>query len=84
LVPPDEVIVAELEAQLESKVRAIVTERILREAEVEKQIVAALATIERPSAANLTDGIERLFKSDPERQWRDHVETMTNAMSESA
>ena len=66
LIPPPDVIVAELETQLESRVRDAITERILREARVEDQIAAALAAITRPNAAELQAGIEDLFEREPD------------------
>ena len=74
LIPPDDVIAGELEKQLDAKVRDAVTERILREAGFEDQVAAALAPLERPSAAELRTGIKRLFKRNPKRAWRDHIE----------
>jgi hypothetical protein len=53
LIPPDDVLVTELEKRLEAKVRAAVTERILREAKFEGQVATALATIRRPNAVDL-------------------------------
>jgi hypothetical protein len=74
LIPPEEVITDELEKHLDEKVRAAVTERILREAGYETQVAEALATIERPTAAVLTGGIEELFADKPEAEWREHIE----------
>jgi hypothetical protein len=42
LIPPDDVVAAELEARLAAKVRASITERILREAGLEEQVAEAL------------------------------------------
>ena len=61
-------IAAELEQRLETKVRARVTERILREARVEDQIATALRTIKRPSDASLVKGIRQLFRHKPEKE----------------
>ena len=80
LIPPPHVIVAELETRLESKVRAEVTERILREARVEEQIADALAAITRPDAAELQAGIEDLYECEPEFEWRDHIETTADRL----
>jgi hypothetical protein len=74
LVPPEEVVVEELESQLETKVRAAITERILLEAGFEDQVAAALAEIERPSGDTLVDGIKASFESDLELEWREHIE----------
>ena len=62
LIPPEVVVLAELESRLEAKVRAAITERIMREAGFEKQVAAALAEIERPSGDDLADGIKASFR----------------------
>ena len=62
--------------RIESKVRAAITERILREAGLEDQVAAAIAAIKKPSAAALAKGIKQLFKRKPDREWRDHIETI--------
>jgi hypothetical protein len=74
LIPPEEVLAAELEKQLDEKVRAVLTKRILREAGFEDQVAATLKAIARPSMADLKDRIRRLFEGDPEREWRDEIE----------
>ena len=76
LIPPEEVVAAELENRLEAKVRTIVTERILLEAGLEDQIAKAMDAIKRPTGNNLTRGIKSLFKHEPEREWRDHIEAV--------
>jgi len=81
LVPPDDVLIAELEERLEDKVRTSVRERILREAGYEDQVAKALVAIERPPAADLSAGIEQLFEEDPERQWRDHIDAAADDLS---
>jgi hypothetical protein len=73
LIPPPEVLSSELEEKLAANVRAAITERILREADLEGQISDALEAIERPNADALVKGIERLFKRSPKREWRDHI-----------
>jgi hypothetical protein len=80
LVPPNEVIAAELDNRLETKVRSAMTERILREAGLDDQVRTALAAIERPTAAALTKGITKMFKRAPEREWRDHVEIVAGEL----
>jgi hypothetical protein len=81
LIPPNEVIAAELEKRLDSKVRAVITERILREARLDDQVAAALAEIDRPDVAELTVGIKQLFEHNPEHEWRDHVEATADDLS---
>jgi hypothetical protein len=74
LIPPSAVIAQEFETRLEANIREIVTDRILREANVEGQIVEALEKIKRPTSADLANGINRMFKRSPEREWRDHID----------
>jgi hypothetical protein len=78
LIPPPDVLEAELEEQLEAKVRDTITERILEEADLENQIEEALETLKRPSGAALARGITELFKHHPECEWREQlVRTVT-------
>jgi hypothetical protein len=81
LIPPHDVLSAEFAARLEAKIRAAVTDRILREARADEQIAAALATIARPDAAELQTGIEGLFSDEPEAEWRDYIEVKANELS---
>jgi hypothetical protein len=57
-------------------VREAITERILREANLDTQVAAALAKIEKPDADTLAEGIERLFRDKPDAEWRDHIEAV--------
>ena len=74
LIPPADVLEKELASRIESKVRAAITERILREAGFENQVATAIAAVEKPDGAALAEGIEDLFEQEPDRQWRDHIE----------
>ncbi len=74
LVPPGDVLTAELNKSVEAKVRAAITERVLREAGFEDQVAAAIAAINKPSSIILADGIRDLFGREPDRQWREHIE----------
>src|SRR6516225_8972290 len=74
LIPPADVLEKELAGRIETKVRTAITERVLREAALDDQVAAALVAIEKPSAATLERGIRRLFKQEPNREWRDHIE----------
>jgi len=74
LVPPSDVLEKELAERIERKVRATVTERILREAGFENQVAEALAAIEKPNGEALAEGMEDLFEKEPDREWRDHIE----------
>jgi hypothetical protein len=73
---------AELDERIEFKVRASITERILREAGLENLVAAALAAIEKPSPAVLAEGIRRLFRQEPDSEWRDHVEAIARELAE--
>ncbi|MET4478834.1 hypothetical protein [Bradyrhizobium sp. F1.13.3] len=73
LIPPDDVLERELSDQIESRVRAEVTERILREANIEAQVIEAIAAIQTPDGAKLASGIAELFKRQPDAEWRDHI-----------
>ncbi len=76
LVPPEDVIEAELSKSVEAKVRAAITERILREAGLDNQVATAIAAIEKPSPAVLAEGIQHLFEQEAESEWRDHIEVV--------
>jgi hypothetical protein len=74
LIPPHEVLTADLDERVEDKVRDEVRERILREAGYEDQVAATIAAIEKPSGAALAEAVQRLFCEEPECKWRDAVE----------
>jgi hypothetical protein len=76
LIPPPGVLAAELDQRIEEKVRASITERILREAGFEEQVAATIAAIEKPDATALADGITQLFEQQPDQEWRDHIEAV--------
>jgi hypothetical protein len=76
LIPPPEVLTDELDERIEEKLRAAITERILREARLDDQVAEAIAAIEKPTAAALAEGIRELFEREPDREWRDHIETV--------
>jgi hypothetical protein len=81
LIPPPEVLEAELAERIEQKVRAAVSERILREANVDAQVAAAIAEIETPDSTALAAGIKRLFDVTPDAQWRDFIESMATVLA---
>ena len=78
LIPPADVLTAELDSRIEDKVRAAATERILREADFEGQVTAAIAAIQKPTAAVIAKGVEQLFAREPDRDWRDHIEAVAS------
>ena len=73
LVPPDEVIAAELETEINEELRAKIQEQILREGRFEERVAGAKAAIERPDAGELKSGIEASFEEEQKRAWRDHI-----------
>jgi hypothetical protein len=79
LIPPGEVLEADLAERIERKTRAAVTERILREAGLDDQVEAAVAAIKTPTAATLVKGIKNLFKTEPQHDWRAHIEAVATA-----
>jgi hypothetical protein len=81
LIPPAEVLETELAERIEQKVRDAVTERILREANVDGQVAAAIAAIESPDSTALAAGVKNLFKTAPDAQWRDHIENVANELA---
>jgi hypothetical protein len=73
LIPPDEVLLADFDAKVESTIRDQVMERILREAQFEEQVADALAAIDRPTADILAQAIRQGFERDPDSHWRNHI-----------
>ena len=76
LIPPADVLEAELATRIENKIRAAHTERILREAGLDDQVAATIAAIKPPNATTLASGTKKLFKQDLSREWRDHIEAV--------
>ena len=74
LVPPAKVLTTELDASIEKEVRARITERILREAGLDRQVAEAIRKVKKPSAATLAKGIRQRFKRQPDAEWRAHIE----------
>jgi hypothetical protein len=81
LIPPSNVLKTELDQCIEARVRAAVTERILREAGVDDQITAVVASIKAPTTATLVNGIKELFERKADRPWRDHIEAVAEQVS---
>jgi len=81
LIPPADVLEAELNTRVEDKVREAVTERILREANVDAQVAAVIAEIEPPDGTALTAGIKKLFDATPDAQWCDHIESVATKLA---
>ena len=58
-----------------------ITERILREAELDDQVAAAIAAIKTPDGAKLARDTAKLFKRKPDTEWRDHIEAVARKRS---
>src|SRR5262249_43835693 len=84
LIPPPDILTAELNARVEEKVRDAVIERILHEANADAQVAAALANIEMPDSTALARGIKQLFEATPAAQWRDHIESVATHLTDAA
>jgi hypothetical protein len=84
LIPPTPVLEQELADRIESKVRAAITERILREAKIDDRVAAAIAAIETPDGAKLARDIKRLFEQQSDREWRDAIEAVAATLSRAA
>jgi hypothetical protein len=84
LIPPPDILKAELNERIEQKIHDTVVERVLREANVEAQVAAALAEIDPPDTTALTDGIKQLFEERPDAEWRDHIEAIATELTDAA
>jgi hypothetical protein len=84
LIPPADILEQELDARIADKVHAAVVERILREANADAQIAAAIAAIATPDGGTLATGIVQLFEATPDAQWRDHIESVADELSGAA
>jgi hypothetical protein len=74
LIPPAEILEAELNERVEHKIREAVIERVLREADIDGQVADTLANIQTPQPSTLAEGVKELFKRQPDQQWRHHIE----------
>jgi hypothetical protein len=84
LVPPPDILEAELNGRIEQKIHDAVVARILREADVDARVAAALAEIEPPDSTALAEGIEQLFEERPDAEWRDHIEVVATELANAA
>jgi hypothetical protein len=84
LIPPPDILQAELNGRIEQKVHDAIVARILREANVDALVAAALAEIEPPDNTALTDGIKKLFDGRPDAEWRDHIEAVASELANAA
>ena len=73
LIPPAEVLEAELAERIEDQLRAFIAAEILRGNDFERQVADAIAAIDKMSGTDLAAGIKRRFKQNPDHEWRDEV-----------
>ena len=81
LIPPAAVLEEDLATRMETKIRAEITERILREAGLDAQLAAAIAALDPPDGEALASGIAQLFEDEPDAEWRDHIEAVAEDRS---
>jgi hypothetical protein len=81
LIPPPEVLTAALEEELGAKIRTDLTERILREAGLDAQVISAMATIKRPNGGTLAKRIARAFARAPKGDWRGYISTTVQRLT---
>jgi hypothetical protein len=81
LIPPPDVLEQDLADRIESKVRAAITEDILREAKIGDRVAAAIAAIGTPDGEELARDIEELFEQESDREWRDAIEAVASRLT---
>jgi hypothetical protein len=84
LIPPPDVLEQNLADRIESKVRAAITERILREAKIDDRVAAAIAAIRTPDGTKLARDVRRLFEQQSDREWRDAIEAVASRVTRRA
>jgi hypothetical protein len=70
IVPPAEVIEAELRAKVADELRRAIEEEVLREARIDAKVDAALGEIELPNADQLRADVGTWLKANERRLWR--------------
>ena len=70
LIPPAEVLEDTFMALSEKRLRAEISERILREADLDGRVAEALAALDPPDGEELRRNIATRFEDDPEAEWR--------------
>ena len=81
LIPPTEVLEDTFMTLAEERLRAEITERILREADLDGQVAEAVAALDPPDGEALRRDIENGFAVDPEAEWRDIIEAAADEPS---
>ena len=81
LIPPIEVLEDTFMTLAEERLRAQITERILRDADLDGQVAEAVAALDPPDGEALRRDIENGFADAPEAEWRDIVEAAADEPS---
>jgi hypothetical protein len=81
LIPPETVLVDELMAETEQRLRIAIAERILSEAGLEAQVAAAVGALALPDGAGLRRGVAEMFEGQPETSWRAHIEAVADDLT---
>ena len=81
LIPPTKVLEDTFMTLAEEKLRAQITERILREADLDRQVAEAVAALDPPDGEALRRDIENSFADAPEAEWRDIIEAAADEPS---
>ena len=81
LIPPTDVLADELTVGTEQRLRAQITERVLREADIDAQVAAALAALELPDGETLKRDIAEMFEDRPDAEWRAHIEKVVDDLT---
>ena len=74
VVPPQEVIAEEAAARLEAELRKRITERVLREADLDALVAKAMTEITVPEKLLTRNAVEAWLDNSEEDGWRDCVE----------
>ena len=73
LIPPAEVLEDTFMSLAEERLRTEITERVVREADLDGQVAEAVAALDPPDGEALRRDIENGFALDPEAEWRDII-----------
>ena len=83
LVPPPDVLEAELEQRIESKVREAITERILREAGFDVRSPPR-SPRSRSRRCRSRRASSNCSSEKPDAEWRDHIEAVATELTDAA
>jgi hypothetical protein len=76
VIPPAEVASGEIAGRIEKRVRADLTEDIIRRAHLEEKVATRISVSDPLPASELVGRIERALHEEPESIWRDHLDAL--------